>query len=291
MHQRDPARFLFVLPALLLVLVFVYAFLFWNVRVSLTNWVDLRPDLTWAGLRHYARLLAADPRFRVDLWNNLRFLVLFVGLTTLTGLVLALLLDGRVLGVSLWRSVYLYPLSLSYVVTGTVWAWLFNPTTGLNALLRSLGLGFLASGWVTDPRVALYAVVLAAAWQMSGFAMAIHLAALQAIDPQVYEAAAVDGATGWQRLRHVTLPLLLPATIGTVVVLGHVSLKIFDLVWVMTSGGPGYATDVPAVYMFVAAFRQNRLAYAAAIATLMVVLVGLLLVPYLIYQRREAVRQ
>lgn len=290
MHQRDLARFLFVLPALLLVLVFVYAFLFWNVRVSLTNWVDLRPDLTWAGLRHYARLLAADPRFRVDLWNNLRFLVLFVGLTTLTGLVLALLLDGRVVGASFWRSVYLYPMSLSYVVTGTVWAWLFNPTTGLNALLRPLGLGFLASGWVTDPRVALYAVVLAAAWQMSGFAMAIHLAALQAIDPQVYEAAAVDGATGWQRLLYVTLPLLLPATIGTVVVLGHVSLKIFDLVWVMTSGGPGYATDVPAVYMFVAAFRQNRLAYAAAIATLMVVLVGLLLVPYLIYQRREAVR-
>jgi glucose/mannose transport system permease protein len=180
----------------------------------------------------------------------------------------------------------MFPLALSFVVTGTVWRWIFNPNYGLNVLFQNAHLGFLKSGWLTDPHTALNSLTIAAVWQMSGFCMAMFLAGLRGIPDELREAARVDGASEFQAFWRVVFPLLRPITLSAVIILGHISLKIFDLVFVMTFGGPGYSTDMPGLNMFITTFRQDLVAQGAAIATVLLLMVALLIVPYLIWNLR-----
>lgn len=255
--------------------------------------------------------------------NVMWFTVLFLAACLIIGLFLALLLDQRVKGEGVFRSIFLFPMAISFIVTGVVWRWLLNPGTaqtgssGVNLLFERVGLGFLRWGWFTDPTIwhispdstvgqflariglgglaspyigvslAMISVVIAATWQMSGYTMAMYLAGLRAIPDELREAARVDGASEMQILRHIVLPLLRPITLSAVIVLGHISLKIFDLVVSMTGPGPAFATDVPAFFMFDTTFRGNNFAQGAAIATLLLVLVALLVVPYLRYTMRS----
>lgn len=290
-RQRDQlVSMALILPSFLLVLIFVYGFMTWTGYVSLTNWRTMVPSYKLVGFVNYRELFAL-PRFQADIRNTIVFTALFLPGCALIGLLLALLIDrGARRGEAVFRSIYLLPMSISLVVTGTVWAWIFNPTTGLNVLLRSAGLGFLCSGWVTDPRVALYSVVIAAVWQMSGFAMASYLAGLRGIPMDLYEAAKVDGASTWSIFRRITLPLLRPVTMSVFVILGHISLKIFDLIFVMTNGGPANATDVPGVYMFMATFRQDLFARGACIALVMLGMVAVVVLPYLVISYRREVQ-
>ena len=278
-----------ILPSFLLILVFVYGFIGWTGYISLSGWRTMIPRYDLVGLGNYGELFAL-PRFQADIRNTLVFSGLFLPGCTILGLALAALIDrGARRSEAVFRSIYLLPMSISFVVTGTVWAWIFNPTAGLNVLLRAAGLGFLCSGWITDPGLALYSVVIAAVWQMSGFAMASYLAGLRGISQDLYEAARVDGAGEWHVFRRIVLPLLRPVTMSVLVVLGHSSLKIFDLIFVMTNGGPAYATDMPGVYMFVATFRQDLFARGACIAMVMLGLVALVVVPYLVVSYRREV--
>ena len=206
-----------------------------------------------------------------------------------------MLLDRKVRGEGFFRTIYLYPMSLSFIVTGVVWRWLMNPgspqmgSTGINLLLEKIGLGFLKSGWYTDPRVGIKAVAVAAIWQMSGYVMAMYLAGLRGIPEELREAARVDGASEWQVYRYVILPLLRPITLGAVIILGHISLKIYDLIVAMTGPGIGFSCDVPAYFMWETTFHANRFAQGAAIAIILLLMVSLLIVPYLIFSvRREA---
>jgi len=270
--------------------------------VSLSRWTGVAPDYTLVGLENYLRLFNT-PRFQNDLRNTLVFTLFFVGGSLLVGLLLAILLDQKVRGESFFRTVYLFPMAVSFVVTGVVWRWLLTPgdprtgDLGLNQLFGLLGLHFLKSRWFTDPTVllavpvgaiqfgipvALFSVILAAIWQMSGFCMAMYLAALRAIPDDLREAARVDGASEFQLYRDVIIPLLKPTTISAAIVLGHISLKIFDLVFIMTGSGPAQATDMPAIFMYETTFRDNRFAQGAAIAIVMLILVSLVIVPYLI---------
>jgi len=192
----------------------------------------------------------------------------------------------------MWRTVCLMPLALSFIVTGVVWRWLMNPSSGLNLMLEGLGLGALRSGWYTDPAVGIKAVALAAVWQLSGYTMALYLAGLRAIPRELYEAAQVDGAGTGQTFWRITLPLLAPVTLSAVIVLGHISLKIFDLVIAMTGpqGGPAFSSDVPANFMFQTTFQANRFADGAAVSIVLLVIVSSLVIPYLYWSLRREVR-
>lgn len=312
---------LLILPSVIAIAVFVYGFIGFTAYSSLTKWDSLTPDLTFVGLRNYAKLFTVD-RFLCDLRNTVTFTVLFLAGCLLVGLVLAVLLDQGVKGEGFFRSVFLFPMALSFIVTGVVWRWLLNPGTmqtgssGINLLFEQAGLGFLRSGWFTDPTIlhirpesalggllariglgglaspyvgvslAMISVVIAAIWQMSGYTMALYLAGLRAIPDELREAARVDGASELQLYRHIILPLLQPVTLSAVIILGHISLKIFDLVVSMTGPGPAFATDVPAFFMFDTTFRGSNYAQGAAIATLLLILVAVLVVPYLVYTVR-----
>lgn len=277
--------FLIVLPSLAAVGVFVYGFIGWTVFTSLTNWNSFIPDLSFVGARNYLALLET-PRFQIDLRNTAVFTLAFLAGCLGIGLLLAILLDQRLWGEALFRNIFLFPMSISFIVSGTAWQWLLNPSTGVNLLLDSVGLGALKSRWYTEPRIAIYAVVIAAVWQLSGFTMAMYLAGLRGISDELREAARVDGASEAQLYRRVILPLLRPVTVSAAIVLGHISLKIFDLVFAMTGSGPAFSTDVPGVFMFETTFRGNRFAEGAAIAVIMLVMVAVVVVPYLIYGAR-----
>ena len=282
--------FLLLLPSVILIGVFVYGFIGWTVYVSMSNWRGMVPDYTFVGLKNYRTLLTLH-RFRVGVKNNVIFTVIFIPASIVLGFFMAFLLDQKVKFEAFFRNIFLFPMALSFVITGTVWAWIFNPQAGLNLLLEKIGLGFLQSGWVTDPNVALYSVIIAATWQMAGFTMAMYLAGLRGIPLELREAAQVDGATEWQLYQKVIIPLLHPITVSAVVVLGHISLKIFDLIFVMTGGGPAMATDVPGVYMFTATFRQDLFNRGAAIGTIMLLMVAIVIVPYLAYSMRAEVER
>jgi len=220
------------------------------------------------------------------------FTVLFLISCLIIGFLLAILLDQRIRGEGIFRSIYLFPMSISFIVTGVVWRWLLNPgsaelgSTGINALFDTVGLGFLKTGWYTDPKIGIMAVAIAATWQMSGYTMAMYLAGLRAIPEELREAARVDGASEVQIVRHIILPLLQPITLSAVIVLGHISLKIYDLIVAMTGPGIGFATDVPAYFMWDTTFRGNHFARGAAIAIILLVMVAVLIVPYLTWSIR-----
>lgn len=284
--RRDRAlSALVLLPSVVAVGVFVYGFIGWTAYVAMSNWNSFVPDLSFAGLRNFADLFQT-PRFQIDLRNTLVFTLTFLTGCLGIGLLLAVLLDRQIRGEAFFRNAFLFPMSISFIVGGTVWQWLLNPSTGVNLLLESAGLGALKSPWYTEPRIAIYAVVIAALWQMSGFTMALYLAGLRGISDELREAARVDGASDLQLYRHVIIPLLHPITLSAAIVLGHVSLKIFDLVFAMTGSGPAFSTDVPGIFMFETTFRGNRFAEGAAISIIMLAMVAVVIIPYLIYSSR-----
>jgi glucose/mannose transport system permease protein len=272
-------------PSVALVVLFVYGFIGWNGYISLTDWRGLVPDYNIVGAKQYVSL-ATHPRFIRDMINTGVFTMLFLAGNLFLGLLMATMLDRKLRGEGFFRSLFLFPMSVSFVVTGTVWVWMFNPTSGLNVLFERIGFNTESWGWIIDPDMALYCVCIAAVWQMAGFTMAQYLAGLRGISDDVREAARIDGASEAQIFRHILLPQLWPVTVGAIVILGHISLKIFDLVYVMTQGGPARATDMPGIFMFETTFRGDFFARGAAIGIVMLTMIALLIVPYLIYSRR-----
>ena len=279
-----------IAPSIVLIAIFVYVFIGYTAFVSTTKWYGIVPDYSSAGLSQYTDLFGL-PRFQADIGNTIEFTTLFLIGCIVLGFGAAVLLDQHVRGTIFFQNIFLFPLAISFVVTGTVWRWIFNPNFGINLLLDEVHLGFLKSPWLADTRTALFGLVIAATWQMSGFCMAMFLAGLRAIPDELREAARVDGANEGQIFLRVILPLMRPITLSAIIILGHISLKIFDLVYVMTFGGPGFATDMPSLYMWVAVFRQNLYGRGAAIAMVLLLMVALLIVPYLIWSLRQEVER
>jgi glucose/mannose transport system permease protein len=274
---------LLVSPSILAVLVFVYGFIAWSVRVSLSEWKGLLPDYTWAGFSNYIGLFS-DPRFHIDIRNTLIFTVVFVAGSLLLGLGLAILLDQGLRGEGFFRSLFLFPMAISFIVTGVVWRWLMNPAmgsrmSGLNLLFSNLGLDFLVNRWYTTPTWGIAAVALAAIWQMSGYTMALYLAGLRGVPAELREAAQVDGATEFQIYRHIIMPLLAPVTLSALIILGHISLKVFDLI--IATAGKQLPLDVPAIYMWQTTFDGYFFGRGAAIGILLLLSVAVLIIPYL----------
>lgn len=286
--KRDKDRILNILlvsPSILAVLIFIYAFIGWSVRVSLSKWKGLTADYTWNGIKNYLDLFA-DPRFHVDIRNTLIFTGVFVIGSILLGFFLAILLDQGLKGEGFFRSLFLFPMAISYIVTGTVWRWLMNPatgsrTSGLNLLFSYIGLDSLANAWHTTPTWGIAAIALAAIWQMSGYTMALYLAGMRAIPQELREAAQIDGANEFQIYRYIMIPLLAPVTLSVLIILGHMSLKVFDLI--IAVAGKQLPLDVPAIYMWQATFDGLFYGRGAAIGILLLISVAVLIIPYIRY--------
>lgn len=269
-----------LIPLLLLGALFFYGFLLWTGWLSLTR-SNLLPSNDFVGLMQYRRLLE-DPRWQATLWNLLRFGCGFVLLPLLIGLGLAILLDQRLRAEGLLRWVYLHPMALSMVVTGSAWRWLMDPEQGLAEGVRRLGWTSFRWDWLAQEDMAVHALVVAAVWQISGFVMAIFLAGLRGIDESLVQAARLDGAAGWTLYRRVLLPQLAPSLFSALLVLLPAAIKTFDLVAVLTEGGPGQSSELPAFYMFQMAFERSRLGLGAASAIVMVMMVLSIALPYAI---------
>ena len=285
---------LFITPSIVAVGIFVYGFISWTGFISFTKWNDVLPNYTLVGFENYRKLFA-NMRFQIDLRNTLVFTVIFVISCLVIGLLLAIFLDQKIKSEGIFRNLFLLPMAISFVVSGVIWRWLFNPGSiqlgniGVNQLFEKLGLNFLTCGWYTDPKIGIIAVAIAAIWQFSGYTMALYLAGLRGIPVELREASAIDGADKWQIFYYIIFPLLRPITFGAIIILGHISLKIFDLVVAMTGSGPAFSCDVPALFMYDTTFRGNHFAQGASIAIILLLLISLLIIPYLISTfRKEA---
>ncbi len=362
--------FLMLLPSLVLLAIFVYGFIGRTAYTSVTDWgsnpaqaLALEPQLETVGLENYRNLFTSrfNARFRQDLVNTFFFTLFFLAGCLGLGLGLAILLDQKVRGEGIFRTIFLYPFALAFIVTGTIWRWMLQPQGGVNVLPTLVGLPKLELPWLTTRQqvwrfnwqdvpafiavavavvllvlgwrawrggrrgrgaalllvgtglggwaalgapgvsilpyaelhgfnVAFIGIVLAAVWQMSGYTMALYLAGLRGVSDDLREAARADGASEWQLYRHVILPLLGPITLSAMIILGHISLKIFDLIWAM-AGADNAVTDVPALLMYLRSFRANQFASGAAIAMVLLVMVAAVIVPYLWTSLRKEVRR
>ncbi|MFN2152393.1 MAG: carbohydrate ABC transporter permease [Anaerolineales bacterium] len=278
-----------VSPSIIALAIFVYLFIAWSVRVSLSEWKGLLPDYTWAGFSNYIELFS-DPRFHIDIRNTIIFTVIFMGGSLLLGLGLAILLDQNLPAEGFFRNLFIFPMAISFIVTGVVWRWLMNPAmgsrmSGLNLLFQNMGLDFLVNQWYTTPKWGIAAIALAAIWQMSGYMMALYLGGLRAIPDELREAARVDGASEFAIYTKIIFPLLSPITLSAMIILGHISLKVFDLI--IAVAGKQLPLDVPAIYMWQTTFDGYFFARGAAIGILLLFSVAVLIIPYIRYTTKN----
>ncbi|MEJ8476812.1 carbohydrate ABC transporter permease [Roseibium algae] len=272
-------------PSLVFVFVGVYIFIAWTIWISLSS-SRMLPKYDFVGLAQYVRLWST-PRWHTAVENLFIFTSLFLIVTILLGLFLAILLDQKVRAEGLLRAIYLYPMALSFIVTGTAWKWILNPSLGIQEVVNNLGWESFAFDWITSPTFAIYCVVIAAVWQSTGFAMAIFLAGLRGIDSSIIKAAQIEGAGLPRIYASIIVPMLRPAFLSVVVLLSYISIKSFDLVLALTNGGPGSSTEMPSTFMFTSTFRRDQMGVGAASAVMMLMTVAAIIVPYLYSELKE----
>jgi len=281
-----------LLPSVAASFVYVVVFALWSVWISLSK-STLLPDYGFAGIHQYV-LLWSNHRWRVAYTNLFLFGTAYVVGATLLGLLLAILIDQRVRAEAIWRSIFLYPLAISFVVTGTVWRWIFNPTTGVQHLMHDLGWAGFSFDWIVRRDLAIYTVAITGIWHASGFAMALFLAGLRAVDPDLVKAARIDGAKMSRIYLRIILPSIRPIFVAVVVILLQFAIKTFDLVLALTSGGPGISTTMPAIYVYELMFQRGQLGEGAAAAITMMAALLVVLLPYGLWsswqRRREHAR-
>ncbi len=278
----------FWLPPALLVGLFVYGAIGWNVLISLTDWEGLgSPEYGSLDLSMYAQLLG-DDTFIIAFRNTLVLLIAFTVVSLAVGLVVAILVDQRIRFENTFRTVYLLPMSLSFVVTAIFWSWMYNFEIGMiNQLLRLAGLDFLTQQWISDPQWKMAAIIFALMWQFSGYCMVVYLAGLRAIPTEQYEAARTDGASTLRMYWRIIVPQLRASTTSAAVVLMVFALKAFDFLYVLFGDTPGPSVDILSVMMFREAFSTTNWAYGSAIATVLFLMALSVIGPYLLTQYRR----
>ncbi len=282
---RDVLPKLVLSPSLAIVLIFVYGFIFFTFYLSFTD-SRILPTFGLVGFENYDKL------FSLRAWgiavNNLFvFGGLYIVICCALGLMLAILLDQKIRTEGFIRTIYLYPMALSFIVTGTAWKWFLDPGIGLEAVVHSWGWESFTFNWIKDRNMAIYTIVIAAVWQTSGFVMAMFLAGLRGIDNEVLKAAQIDGASNWALYRRIVIPQLRPAFMSAFVVLAHMAIKSYDLIIALTGGGPGTATELPATFMYSYTFTRNQMGIGAASATIMLMTIAAIIVPYLWSELKE----
>lgn len=272
-------------PSFILSFLFIYGLIAWNGYLSVSA-SRLLPNYEFIGFQQYLTLFSNE-RWMVALKNLGIFSTLFIGFSMAVGLLLAILLDQKIRVEGVLRTVYLYPMALSFIVTGTAWKWILNPGLGIEHLMHQWGFENFTFDWLVNPDYAIYTVVIAGVWQSAGFVMALFLAGLRGIDDSIIKAAQIDGATLPQVYWRIIIPSMRPVFFSTLMVLAHIAIKSFDLVMALTAGGPGFATDVPATFMYTHAFTRGQIGLGAASATVMLATVAAIVVPYLYSELRS----
>lgn len=275
---------LVVAPSFVLSFLFIYGLIAWNGYLSLSA-SRILPNYEFVGLEQYVRLFESE-RFRVALTNMAIFGSLFIGGAMALGLLLAILLDQKIRAEGVLRTIYLYPMAISFIVTGTAWKWMLNPGLGLEKLMHDAGWASFSFDWLINPDRAIYCIAIAGVWQSAGFVMALFLAGLRGIDDSIIKAAQVDGASLPRIYWRIVIPSLRPVFFSTLMVVSHLAIKSFDLVMALTAGGPGFATDLPATFMYAMAFTRGQIGLGAASATVMLATVAAIVVPYLYSELR-----
>lgn len=277
-----------VSPLYLASLLFVYGFIAWTVYISFTK-SGVMPNYTLTGFSQYVRLWDT-PRWYVAIQNLFIFTSLFIAGCMAIGLLLAILLDQRIRAEGMIRTIYLYPMALSFIVTGTAWKWILNPSLGVEKIVQNMGFTSFSFDWLVNPKFAIYTVVIAGVWQSSGYVMALFLAGLRSVDSEILKAAAIDGAGPVRIYASIILPIVRPVFFSAIIILSHLAIKSFDLVMALTGGGPGYSTDLPATFMYSFAFQRSELGTAAASAVMMLVTVTAIIIPYLYSELRRGAK-
>ena len=272
-------------PSFAVILWFVYGFVLWTFYISLTK-SKMLPRYEFWGIDQYFRLWS-NPRWYIAVENLLIFTVLFVGICILIGILLSILLDQKIRAEGFLRTIYLYPMALSFIVTGTAWKWMLNPTMGIEKLFTDWGFTDFTFDWLVNRDMSIYTIVIAAVWQSSGFVMALFLAGLRSIDDEIVKAAKIDGASLYSIYFTIILPMMRPVFMSSIVILLHISIKSYDLVIALTAGGPGISSDMPAVYMTQMAFHRSEIGLASASAVMMFLTVLAVVVPYLYSELRR----
>jgi glucose/mannose transport system permease protein len=275
---------LVIAPSFIVSMLFIYGLIAWNGYLSVSA-SRLLPNYEFVGLEQYHTLFESE-RWWVALTNLGIFGTLFIGGGMALGLLMAILLDQKIRAEGALRTIYLYPMALSFIVTGTAWKWILNPGLGLEHLVQQWGFESFTFDWLVNPERAIYTVVIAGIWQSTGFVMALFLAGLRGIDDSIIKAAQVDGASLPRIYWRIIIPSLRPVFFSTLLVLAHIAIKSFDLVMALTAGGPGFASDVPATYMYTMAFSRGQIGLGAASATIMLATVAAIVVPYLYSELR-----
>ncbi len=279
---------LVVSPSVFLVLVFVYGFIVYTGYLSMTD-SKMLPSYNWVGFENYGKLFAL-PHWTRSLTNLAIFATLYIVISTAIGLLLAILLDQKIRGEGALRPIYLYPMALSFIVTGTAWKWFLDPGIGLENTMHLWGWESFSFNWIKDSNLAIYTVVLAAVWQSAGFVMAMFLAGLRGVDNEVIKAAQIDGASTVTIYRRIIIPLMRPVFLSAFVVLAHLAIKAYDLVIALTGGGPGQATQLPATFMYSYTFTRNLMGIGASSAIIMLVMIFSIIIPYLYSELRGGKR-
>ncbi|WP_380054014.1 carbohydrate ABC transporter permease [Falsihalocynthiibacter sp. SS001] len=272
-------------PSLAMVLVFVYGFIAFTIYLSFTD-SRILPSFGWVGIENYSKLWKLS-HWKISLTNLGIFAFLYIGICTIVGLALAIFLDQKIRGEGMLRPIYLYPMALSFIVTGTAWKWFLDPGIGLEHTMHVWGWESFSFDWIKNREYAIYTLVIAAVWQTSGFVMAMFLAGLRGIDSEIMKAAQIDGASNWNLYRRIVIPLLRPAFLSAFVILSHLAIKSYDLVIALTGGGPGRATELPATFMYSYTFSRNQMGIGASSAVIMLMTIAAIMVPYLYAELKE----
>ena len=279
---------LVVAPSFALILLFVYGFILWTIYMSFTG-STLLPSYELVGIEPYKAMVGSS-RFSVAFTNLMVFGALFILIAMALGSVLAVLLDQRIRIEGALRTIYLYPMAISFIVTGVAWKWILNPGIGIQKFMQDLGFAGFEFDWIVDRDMAVYTLVIAAVWQASGFVMAMVLAALRGVDQEIVKAAQLDGASLPRIYWTVVLPSIRPVFVSCFVILLHLAVKSFDLVVALTGGGPGFQSTLPANFMYEMTFRRNQIAVGSASAVFMLAIVLAIIVPYLYSELRQQKR-
>ena len=274
-----------IAPSFAVILWFVYGFVLWTFYISLTK-SKMLPRYEFWGIEQHFRLWSS-PRWFNAVENLLIFTVLFVAICLLIGIILSILLDQKIRAEGFLRTVYLYPMALSFIVTGTAWKWMLNPSMGIEKLFTDWGFTDFTFDWLVNRDMSIYTIVIAAVWQSSGFVMALFLAGLRSIDDEIVKAAKIDGASLYSIYITIILPMMRPVFMSSIVILLHISIKSYDLVIALTAGGPGISSDMPAVFMTQMAFHRSEIGLASASAVMMFLTVLAVVVPYLYSELRR----
>jgi len=274
-----------VAPTFLVMFIFIYGFIIWNLILSFTN-SKILPEYTFVSFKQYIKLFN-NTKWWIAMENLAIFSLLFIGICLILGLLLAVLIDQKIRFENIFRTIYLYPMALSFIATGTIWQWILNPGLGFENLVRQMGFSTFTFDWIVNSSMSIYTIIIAAIWQSSGFVMILMLAGLRGINTEIINAAKIDGASTFRIYFSIILPQLRPVVFSSIIILLHIAIKTFDLVIAMTKGGPGYSSILPSLFMYDYSFSRNNLAFGASSAIIMLIFIMFFVVPYLYNELRK----